>query len=200
MKASCLSCFDFIDLTLEVLYIEITNESNVSFNGLKRHMTERIKMKKIIRIIFPKQIDNNFKGYKIALYAFYALTAITLWRSQHHLFAPDGGAQTIASIPLDTFTLTGSQAVIGVFGLWGLSQLVIGLLYLLVAFRYRAMVPLMYLFMIVEYSFRAFYFPMSKPIPTAGTAPGAVINLPFVLFSVVMLILIIVGHRKKEIN
>jgi len=157
-------------------------------------------MKKIIRIIFPKQIDNNFKGYKIALYAFYALTAITLWRSQHHLFAPDGGAQTIASIPLDTFTLTGSQAVIGVFGLWGLSQLVIGLLYLLVAFRYRAMVPLMYLFMIVEYSFRAFYFPMSKPIPTAGTAPGAVINLPFVLFSVVMLILIIVGHRKKEIN
>lgn len=163
-------------------------------------MTERIKMKKIIRIIFPKQIDNNFKGYKIALYAFYALTAITLWRSQHHLFAPDGGAQTIASIPLDTFTLTGSQAVIGVFGLWGLSQLVIGLLYLLVAFRYRAMVPLMYLFMIVEYSFRAFYFPMSKPIPTAGTAPGAVINLPFVLFSVVMLILIIVGHRKKEIN
>lgn len=155
-------------------------------------------MKKILSIIFPKQIDNNFKGYKIALYAFYALTAITLWRSQHHLFAPDGGAQTIASIPLDTFTLAGSQAVIGVFGLWGLSQLVIGLVYLLVAIRYRAMVPLMYLLMIVEYSFRAFYFPMSKPIPTVGTAPGAVINLPFVIFSAIMLIVIIVGHREQE--
>lgn len=155
-------------------------------------------MKDIISIIFPKQMDNQFKGYKIALYAFYVLTAVTLWRSQHHLFAADGGAQSIASIPVDTFTAAGAQAVIGVFGLWGLSQLIIGIVYLLVALRYRAMVPLMYVLMIVEYSFRAFYFPVAKPIPTTGTAPGAVINLPFILFSVVMLILIVVGHRKKE--
>jgi len=155
-------------------------------------------MKDIISIIFPKQMDNQFKGYKIALYAFYVLTAVTLWRSQHHLFAADGGAQSIASIPVDTFTAAGAQAVIGVFGLWGLSQLIIGIVYLLVALRYRAMVPLMYVLMIVEYSFRAFYFPAGKPIPTIGTAPGAVINLPFILFSVVMLIFIVVGHRKKE--
>ncbi len=155
-------------------------------------------MKDVISIIFPKQIDNQFKGYKIALYAFYLLTAVTLWRSQHHLFAPDGGAQTIASIPLDTFTAQGSQAVIGVFGLWGLSQLIIGIIYLLVALRYRAMVPLMYVLMIVEYSFRAFYFPVAKSIPTTGIAPGAAINLPFVLFSVIMLIFIVVGHWKNE--
>jgi len=155
-------------------------------------------MKDILSTIFPKQMDNQFKGYKIALYAFYVLTAVTLWRSQHHLFAADGGAQSIASIPVDTFTATGAQAVVGVFGLWGLSQLIIGIVYLLVALRYRAMVPLMYVLMIVEYSFRAFYFPVAKPIPTTGTAPGAVINLPFILFSVVMLILIVVGHRNKE--
>jgi hypothetical protein len=155
-------------------------------------------MKDIINIIFPKQFDNQFRGYKIALYAFYVLTAITVWRSQHHLFAADGGAQTIASIPLDTFTAAGSQAVIGVFGLWGLSQLIIGVIYLLVAFRYRAMVPLMYVLLIVEYAFRAIYFPISKSIPTTGTAPGAIINLPFILFSVVMLILIVVGDKKKK--
>ena len=39
--------------------------------------------------IFPKALDNQFPGHKIALYVFYALTALTLWRSQHHLFAPD---------------------------------------------------------------------------------------------------------------
>lgn len=155
-------------------------------------------MKNFMNVVFPKQIDNQFKGYKIALYAFYVLTAVTLWRSQHHLLAVDGGAQSIASIPLDLFTSTGAQAVVGVFGLWGLSQLIIGIIYLLVSLRYRSMVPLMYVLMIVEYSFRAFYFPVAKPIPTTGTAPGAVINLPFILFSVVMLILIVVGHRKKE--
>lgn len=154
-------------------------------------------MKDIIKLIFPKQIDNQFKGYKITLYAFYVLTAVTLWRSQHHLFAADGGAQSIASIPLDSFSLSGSQAVIGVFGLWGLSQLIIGIIYLLVSLRYKSMIPLMYVLMIVEYAFRAFYFPLAKPIPTAGTAPGAMINIPFILFSIIMLILIVVGNRKK---
>ncbi|MCH4888079.1 hypothetical protein EZV73_10870 [Acidaminobacter sp. JC074] len=154
-------------------------------------------MKEIINIIFPKKIDNQYRGYKIALYAFYLLTAVTLWRSQHHLFAPDGGAQTIATIPLDSFTSLGSQAVVGVFGLWGLSQLIIGLIYLLVAFRYRAMIPLMYLLMGVEYAFRAFYFPVFKPVPTVGTAPGAMVNIPSILFALVMLILIVVGHKRE---
>lgn len=139
-------------------------------------------MKDFITLIFPKQFDNDFKGHKIALYVFYVLTAVTLWRSQHHLFAPDGGAQTIATVPLDTFTKDGAQAVIGVFGLWGLSQLIVGLLYLIVALKYRAMVPLMYMF---------------KPIPTAGTAPGAMINIPFVILTVLMLLAIIIGSKKK---
>lgn len=154
-------------------------------------------MNEMINLIFPKQIDNQFKGYNIALYVFYVLTAITLWRSQHHLFAPDGGAQSIATVPLDTFTSSGAIAVIGVFGLWGLSQLIIGLLYLIAALRYRAMIPLMYLLMLVEYLIRAFYFPAAKPIPTAGTAPGAMINLPFAVLSLLMLVLIFVGNKKK---
>ena len=53
--------------------------------------------------VFPTSLDNKFPGHKIALYVFYALTALTLWRSQHHLFGHDGGAQSIASIPLDTY-------------------------------------------------------------------------------------------------
>jgi len=157
-----------------------------------------ITMKEIMNLIFPKQIDNQFKGYKIALYVFYFITAITLWRSQHHLFAPDGGAQSIATIPLDTFTSSGAAAVIGVFGLWGLSQLIIGLLYLTVSIKYRAMIPLMYMFMTVEYLFRAFYFPVAKPMPTAGTAPGAMINLPFVALSLLMLLFIFIGNKNNE--
>jgi len=49
-------------------------------------------MKNIIKIVLPKQYDNQIVGSKIALYAFYVLTVVTLWRSQHHLFAADGGA------------------------------------------------------------------------------------------------------------
>lgn len=155
-------------------------------------------MKDIINLFFPKQINNTFRGYKIVLYLFYIITAVTLWRSQHHLFAADGGAQTIATIPLDTFTANGAQAVIGTFSLWGLSQLIIGLVYLLASLRYKAMIPMMYLFMLLEYSIRAFYIPISKSIPTTGTAPGAIINLPLVLFSLAMIVLIIIGDKRSR--
>lgn len=157
-------------------------------------------MKTIIERIFPKELNNNYKGYKFVLYVFFALTALTLWRSQHHLFSADGGAQTIATIPLDTFTTSGAAAVIGVFGLWGLSQLIIGMIYLIVSLRYRAMIPLMYLLMFVEYFVRTVYFPLAKPIPTAGTAPGATGNLPLMIIAFVMLGFSVITPRKRNYN
>lgn len=155
-------------------------------------------MKKIIERIFPKVINNEFKGYKIALYVFYALTAVTIWRSQHHMFAPDGGAQSIATIPLDTFTDKGSAAVIGIFSLWGLSQLIIGIMYLVSSIRYRSMIPMWYLLMFVEYLFRGTYVSMVKPVPTVGTAPGAKGNLPLMIIALIMFVLSVMTPRKDK--
>lgn len=159
---------------------------------------EKLTMKNIIERIFPKVINNEFKGYKIALYVFYALTAVTIWRSQHHMFAPDGGAQSIATIPLDTFTDAGATTVISVFSLWGLSQLIIGIMYLVSAIRYRSMIPMWYLLMFVEYLFRATYVMMVKPIPTVGTAPGAAGNLPLMIISLTMLTLSLMTPRRSK--
>ena len=143
----------------------------------------------LFKRIFPDTFDNQYQGHKLSQYVFYILTGLTLWRSQHHLFAADGGAQTIATIPLDTFTNLGAQAVVGAFGLWGLSQLTIGILYLIVSIKYRSMIAVMYLLMLFEYSVRATYFPIFKQIPTMGTAPGAAGNLPLIIISAVMLVL-----------
>ena len=95
----------------------------------------------MLQRVFPTSLDNQFPGHKIALYVFYALTALTVWRSEHHLFEHDGGAQSIATIPIDTYSSSAAETVIGIFGLWGLSQLIIGLIYLLAAIRYRALIP-----------------------------------------------------------
>jgi hypothetical protein len=48
--------------------------------------------------ILPKQVDNNFRGYKIAVVVFFLITLFTLARSCIHIFAPDGGASSIAGI------------------------------------------------------------------------------------------------------
>lgn len=138
------------------------------------------------RLIAPVRIDNCFRGHPLALWLFGGVTVLTLWRSQHHLFAADGGAQSIAQIPLDTYADAAAGAVIGVFALWGLSQLIVGLVYLLALVRYRALIPALCVLMIVEYALR-FWVLWAKPIETLGTAPGAVINLPMIALGVVML-------------
>ena len=138
--------------------------------------------------LFPQQFTNEFPGFKIALWAFYAFTALTLWRSQHHLLAHDGGAQSIATIPLSNYPDGAALTVIGIFALWGLSQLVIGVIYLIAALRYRSMIPILYLLALVEYLVRLFYIPAYKPIETVGTAPGAAGNLPLVIFTLIMLV------------
>ena len=131
--------------------------------------------------VFPKYFDNEFIGYKFSLWIFYALTALTLWRSQHHLFAPDGGAESIASIPLSSYAEAPADTIVGVFSLWGLSQLIIGLIYLVACIRYKSMIPLLYLLAALEYLVRFGYVGVYKSIETSGTAPGAVINLPFAI-------------------
>ena len=88
-------------------------------------------MKHLIDRLFPAAFDNVYRGHPIALWVFYALTALTLWRSQHHVFAADGGAQSIATIPLDSYTQAGASTVITIFALWGLAQLAMAFIMLL---------------------------------------------------------------------
>jgi len=150
----------------------------------------------LLQHVIPTSLDNQFPGHKIALYVFYALTALTLWRSQHHLFAHDGGAQSIASIPLDTYPSNAAATVVGIFGLWGLSQLIIGLIYLLAAFRYRALIPFLYVLFTLEYVMRL-WVGANKTIETACTAPGSKINLPFMIAGVVLFALSVWRGKEK---
>lgn len=138
--------------------------------------------------IFPQPLTNIYKGHPIARWAFIVITMVTLIRSLIHMFAPDGGAQSIATIPLDTFTSNGAASVILIFSLWGLSQLIIGLIYAVVLLRYQAFIPLMYLLMIVEYVMRIVLGHL-KPIETLGTAPGSVADYIVVPLAIVMLFL-----------
>jgi hypothetical protein len=158
---------------------------------------QEVYMTNIINTIFPRQYDNSFKGNKIALYVFYLLTLVTMWRSQHHLFAADGGAQSIATIPLDQLTTMGATAVVSTFSLWGLSQLLIGIIYFISAVRYKSLIPLLYVLMLFEYVIRLFYIGNFKPMPTLGTAPGAIGNYIFIGISILMIILSIPKSKKN---
>ena len=142
----------------------------------------------MINRMFPKQLTNEYKGLKIAKWVFILITIVTLGRSLVHMFARDGGAQSIANIPLDRFSQNGAATAILIFSLWGLSQLLIGLVYTIVLWRYQALIPFMYLLIVIEYVMRI-VLSMLKPIVVMGTAPGAVGNYIFVPIAIGMLVL-----------
>ena len=88
---------------------------------------------------------------RVALWLFCAVTTVTVGRSLAHILLPDGGAQSIATVPLDQFSAEGAAAVITSFALWGLSQLLLSVVMVLVAVRYRGLIPAMYLLILMEY-------------------------------------------------
>ena len=138
--------------------------------------------------ILPSTIDNNYTGHKIALSFFYLITAVTIVRSCIHIFKDDGGAQSIATIPLDSYTQGGAEAVIFIFAYWGLSQLMFGLLQGIIALKYRSLIPLMYLFLLFEYVAR-YGISLFKSLETSGQAPGGVANYVLPIILVIMFFL-----------
>lgn len=147
-------------------------------------------------MLFPKTIDDSYKGNKISLYFFYLLTIGTIGRSLVHLFASDGGAQSIATIPLNSYPEEAAQVVIHIFAEWGLMQLLFGIFYAIVIWRYKSLIPLMYSFILTEYSGRLF-LSVYKPIVLEGIAPGGVGN--YLMIPVALLMLLLSLQKSKAV-
>ena len=149
---------------------------------------------KEVRIrVFPKQLDNSFRGNRIAVVVFALITVFTLVRSCIHIFAPDGGASSIAGI---NTSVEGGSNIISMFALWGLAQLLMGLVYVVVFFRYKSLIPFMYILIIIEYSGRVL-IGMVKPLIVSHTPPGAIGDYILIPLAIVMLILCFKRSRKE---
>ncbi len=120
---------------------------------------------------------------KLPFYVFTLITAISCVRSCIHLLAPDGGAGSIAGMDL---SVQGADGIVFAFALWGGSQLVYALIQLVVVLRYRALVPFMYVMLIVETSLRILTG-HTKPVAFSHTPPGAIQNYLYLPLAAAML-------------
>lgn len=150
----------------------------------------------MIERLLPRTADNHYRGHPLALWLFIPITLVTLARSLIHILRFDGGAQSIATIPLDQYSGEAAQTIVSIFGMWGLSQLLLGAVFALVLFRYRSLLPLMYLLFVAEWSGRLL-IGLWKPVATVGQAPGAVGNLILPWIGVGLLILSMRGRTRE---
>ena len=142
--------------------------------------------------IFPLVADNNFNGHKIALWGFILFTLLMTLRSILHMFFEKYGFHEIANfLPIegdpDPMLL-----IYRFFSLWGFVQLIFCLVCWVVIFRYRALIPLMYLLWLFEWGFRTFGYPLIREditiqgIYTLGATPGEV-GAPYATFLLIIL-------------
>ena len=147
--------------------------------------------------ILPACIDNRYRGHRLGLWLFVPITFMNVSRSFTHLFKADGGAQSISTIPLDTYPSSAAQNIVGLFARIGLEQLVLASLFVLVIVRYRAMIPLMYVLIVAHY-LGARVVSQVKPLVLAGTSGVSTPFLVIAVLSVAGLVLSLIGRGYAE--
>ena len=142
----------------------------------------------MLNTLLPEQIDNTYNGHKLALWLFALLLLMKVGISLATIFNGNAAASSADGIPLDTFTPAGARTVVSLFALWGLSQLMICLLCILVLLRYRAVIPFMFAMLLVEQVSRRVILRI-MPIATTGASSGSTINLVLLAIMVIGLVL-----------
>lgn len=126
--------------------------------------------------LLPQPADNTYRGHKLALVLFVLLLIMKGAISLGSIFNGRTAASSADGIPIDSYTPAGARAVVSLFGVLGLSNLMIVLVGLVVLLRYRSLVPFMFaLFVLQDVSRRMILQVM--PIARTGTPPGSTITL-----------------------
>ena len=144
--------------------------------------------------LLPRSIDQTYDGRKLALWLLGLLLLVKGAMGLNSIFNGYTVATTADRIPLDTFAPAGANAVITFLAFWGLSQLIFSMLGVLALVRYRAMVPLVYVLLLVELVGRKLIL-IAMPIAKVSS-PSFPINTALITLLVIGLALSLWGERK----
>ncbi len=133
---------------------------------------------------FLPSIEKDYQGSKAPFYFLVLIAIVSTGRSLIHIFAPDGGANSIAGIAVD---VEGGANLIALFAQWGASQLILALFYWLAILRYRFLTPFMLAIILLEQLLRLGVGQI-KPLVITSPPPGAIgsyILIPLTMIALV---------------
>ncbi len=138
--------------------------------------------------IFPRQFDNAYRGYTLALWLFAPIALLKFAQGVASVVDARFIATTADRLPLDTFDAGAASTVAFMFMSWGLSTALLCLIGLIALVRYRAMIPLMYVVLAIEQIGRRVFLVLS-PVPRLPDTPtdGPTIPINLILLAVLLI-------------
>lgn len=149
----------------------------------------------MVNLLLPRQIDNDYRGYRLAVWLLGLLVLMKLGMGLNVIFNGYEVATSADGIPLDTYAPAAARAVLSFFAIWGLGQVMFGLLGVLALVRYRAMIPVVFALLLLEHLSRKliFYF---LPIARTATPTASIVNVVFLAIMILGLALSLRGRRR----
>ena len=120
--------------------------------------------------------DQGYRGSKGSFWFLVAMSVLVTVRSLIHIFAADGGANSIAGITVES---DAGDNLVHLFAQWGLEQLILAIVAWVVIVRYRFLVPFMLLLQFFDWLMRGVIGEV-KPLVVESMPPGGVGNIIFV--------------------
>ena len=145
--------------------------------------------------LLPPVVNFTYTGSRVSLWLLGLVLFLKLAIALGAIFNGHYAASVADGIPIDSYTPQGTQAFLSVFASLGLSQLILSLLGVLLLLKYRPLVPIYLLVLLVEYLARK-GVNAYMPIARSGNAPGGAIN--WAIFGV-MLLAFVLSMRQRNV-
>lgn len=117
--------------------------------------------------LFPKHADNDYRGYKFAIFLLLAAIALRLGMAYAALFDTHGMLQDTDSIPIDSWAPGTAATLLFLTKLLGLDHLLLTVTAVIVLIRWRSLIPFAFLLLLTEQLGR-FALKLLNPIPRTG--------------------------------
>ena len=122
------------------------------------------------------QPEQGYRGTKGSFWFLVAMSVLVTVRSLIHIFAADGGANSIAGITVES---DAGDNLVHLFAQWGLEQLILAIVAWVVIVRYSFLVPFVLLLQLFDWLMRGFIGEI-KPLVIDSMPPGGIGNIVFV--------------------
>jgi hypothetical protein len=148
--------------------------------------------------LFPAVADNRFQGHRAALWLLGLFIALKFVMSVNSIFNTAAVAQGADGIPLDTFAPEAARAVLLLFALLALGQLMLAVTALTALIRYRALVPLIYALLLVEQIARRLILESYAVARTGSSSAGSYVNYGLLALLSIGFALSLLRPRKRN--